>query len=240
MRSHPAIALEWGGRTSDNEEKMKAIVCALGLFTISAFAQTPEKAREDDLAKASQIAKQVCAACHGPDGNSSIPANPILAGQHAHYTTKQLADFKSEARKSAIMQPMVANLSPEDMRALGVFFSEQAIKPSAVRDKSLVELGQKIYRGGIIDTGVPACAGCHSPTGAGIPIQYPRLSGQFADYTFSQLKAFRSGERANDSQNMMQTIASKMNEQQMRAVAEYIAGLRFQMEAIPEAKQSAK
>lgn len=229
-------------RIGESEENLKIFVCALGLFAVSAFAQSAEKPPQDkpDLGKASEIAKQVCAACHGPDGNSTIPANPLLAGQHAHYTTKQLGDFKSAARKSAIMQPMASNLSPEDMQGLGVYFSEQAIKPSVARDKSLVELGQKIYRGGIAETGVPACAGCHSPTGAGIPIQYPRLSGQFAEYTFSQLKAFRSGERTNDSQNMMQTIAVKMSEQEMRAVAEYIAGLRFQMEAIPEAKQSAK
>lgn len=231
-----------GERIGESEENLKIFVCALGLFAVSAFAQSAEKPPQDkpDLQKASEIAKQVCAACHGPDGNSTTPANPLLAGQHAHYTTKQLADFKSGARKSAIMQPMASNLSPEDMRGLGVYFSEQAIKPSVARDKSLVELGQKIYRGGIAETGVPACAGCHSPTGAGIPIQYPRLSGQFAEYTFSQLKAFRSGERTNDSQNMMQTIAGKMSEQEMRAVAEYIAGLRFQMEAIPEAKQSAR
>jgi cytochrome c553 len=219
-------------------------IVALGMMALGfslALAQNPEKPKEQaEAGKVKQTVNQVCAACHGADGNSAIPANPNLAGQHAHYTTKQLADFKSGARKNAVMSGMVAALTPEDMTGLAAYFAEQKPKPSVAKDKSLVALGEKIYRGGNSDTGVPACAGCHSPTGAGIPIQFPRLAGQFADYTFAQLKAFRAGERTNDNANVMQSIAAKMSEQEMRAVAEYTAGLRAQLATPQTATSPAK
>lgn len=184
-----------------------------------------------DPAKAQQIASQVCAGCHGSDGNSAIPANPNLAGQHAEYITKQLMNFKAAEgrpaeRNNPIMGGMVAALNPADMVNLGAYFAKQAPKPGTAKDKALAEQGQKLYRGGNPATGVPACAACHSPSGAGIPAQYPRLAGQHAEYTLAQLKAFRAEDRANDANKMMRTIAAKMSDQEMKAVAEYITGLR--------------
>lgn len=178
-----------------------------------------------DPAKASQIVTQVCAACHGADGNSAVATNPNLAGQHAEYVAKQLANFKSGERKSAVMSGIAANLSDEDIKNLAAYFSEKSPKPGAAKDKELVALGSKIYRGGNAASGVPACAGCHSPNGAGIPALFPRLSGQYVDYIVAQLNGFRSGDRANDPQKMMRAIALKMTDQEMRAVAEYISGL---------------
>lgn len=184
-----------------------------------------------DPAKAQQIVTQVCAACHGADGNSAISANPSLAGQHPEYTLKQLVNFKSQdgkpaERGNAVMAGMVASLSADDMSNLAAYFAGQKPKPRAARDPELVKLGQAIYRGGILDKGVAACASCHSPNGAGIPAQFPRLAGQHAEYTALQLKAFRSGERANDPNRMMRGVAVKLSDREISAVAEYIAGLR--------------
>ena len=192
------------------------------LVTASASAETATKA---DLAKAQQIVTQVCAACHGADGNSTSSANPKLAGQHAEYITKQLHDFKSGERKSAVMSGMVAALTPEDMLNLGAYFGEKTIKAGAAKDKELVAQGQKIFKGGNAASGVPACAACHGPAGAGIPVQFPRLGSQHAEYVLNQLKLFRSGERANDGAKMMRVIAAKMTDQEMKAAAEYISGL---------------
>jgi cytochrome c553 len=184
-----------------------------------------------DPAKAQQIVTQVCAACHGADGNSAISANPSLAGQHPEYTLKQLLNFKSQdgkpaERGNAVMAGMVASLSADDMSNLAVYFAGQKPKSRAARDPELVKLGQAIYRGGILDKGVAACASCHSPNGAGIPAQFPRLAGQHAEYTAAQLKAFRGGERANDPNRMMRGVAVKLSDREINAVAEYIAGLR--------------
>jgi cytochrome c553 len=184
-----------------------------------------------DPAKAQQIVTQVCAACHGTDGNSAISANPSLAGQHPEYTLKQLLNFKSQdgkpaERGNAVMAGMVASLSADDMSNLAAYFAGQKPKSRAARDPELVKLGQAIYRGGILDKGVAACASCHSPNGAGIPAQFPRLAGQHAEYTATQLKAFRGGERANDPNRMMRGVAVKLSDREISAVAEYIAGLR--------------
>ena len=181
--------------------------------------------------KAQAIASQVCAACHAADGNSVAPANPKIAGQIAEYLQKQLADFKPQAgqkpvRESAVMNGMVANLSEADMKALAGFYAGQALKPAAASDKTLAGEGQKLWRGGDAALGVPACAGCHGPNGAGIPAQYPRLAGQFSDYVAAQLKAFKEGARHNDPNGMMRAVAARLTEQQIRAVAEYVAGLR--------------
>lgn len=192
------------------------------LVTASASAETATKA---DPAKAQQIVTQVCAACHGADGNSTSGANPKLAGQHAEYITKQLHDFKSGERKSAVMSGMVAALTPEDMLNLGAYFGEKTIKAGAAKDKELVAQGQKIFKGGNAASGVPACAACHGPAGAGIPVQFPRLGSQHSEYVLTQLKLFRSGERANDGAKMMRVIAAKMTDQEMKAAAEYISGL---------------
>ncbi|HEX9179042.1 MAG TPA: c-type cytochrome [Burkholderiales bacterium] len=181
-------------------------------------------------APAAPAATAVCAGCHGPDGNSVIPQNPNLAGQVAQYITKQLTNFKeadkATGRKSAIMQGMVATLTPEDVKALGAYYSAQPTKGGIATDKALAEKGEKLWRGGDAQRGIPACAGCHSPNGAGIPAQYPRLAGQHADYTAAQLKAFRAGERQNDPNRMMQMIAVKLNDQDIAALSQYTQGLR--------------
>ncbi len=197
-------------------------VLALSLF---AAAIAHAESMHGDASKGQALAA-VCGACHGPDGNSAIPLNPNLAQQHPDYIAKQLANFKSGARPNAIMAGMVANLSPDDMKNLGAYFGSQALHPAPARDQDLVTIGQKLYRFGDTERGLPACAACHSPTGAGIPSQFPRLSGQHQDYTVAQLKAFRAGERANDTNNMMRIIAAKMTDHEMAALAEYAAGLR--------------
>ncbi len=145
------------------------------------------KAAKPDLAKGEASFGAVCAACHGPDGNSMIPVNPTLAQQHPEYLMKQLQEFKSGKRTNAIMQGMAATLDDEGVKNVAYWVSAKAAKPGTAKDKALVVLGEKIFRGGIMDRQVPACAGCHSPNGAGIPAQYPRLSGQQADYTEAQL-----------------------------------------------------
>jgi cytochrome c553 len=188
-------------------------------------------AQNEHAARGQRIAGQVCAACHAADGNSVAPANPKIAGQFAEYLHKQLADFKGQsgkkpARDSAIMTPLVANLSDDDIKSLAAYYSGQKLRPAAASDKELAALGQKIWRGGIAQSNVPACAGCHGPAGAGIPAQYPRLSGQFAEYIAAQLKGFKEGARANDPNAMMRGVAARMTEREIQAVAQYAAGLR--------------
>ncbi|MEP7181017.1 MAG: c-type cytochrome [Betaproteobacteria bacterium] len=200
----------------------------------SAMAQThaPAAAGKPDLAKAQTIVNQVCSACHGTDGNSPTPVNPSLAGQPAEYITLQLSHFKSGIRANAVMQGMAAALSPADMASLGAYFSQQKPKNLAAKDATLVTSGQSLYRGGDLATGIPACAACHSPTGAGIPKNYPRLAGQHADYTLAQLKAFKVGERGADKDDkdangrVMTAVAAKLSDVQMKALAEYVQGLR--------------
>jgi len=205
---------------------------AAGSFAVVlSGAASAEVAGKPDLAKAQQIVNQVCAACHGADGNSPSPANPNLAGQGAQYITLQLEHFKSGVRNSAVMAGMVATLTPEDMRALGAYFAQQKPKGSAAKDRNLVLTGQKVYRGGNAATGLPACSACHSPTGVGIPSRYPRLSGQHADYTYTQLKSFKAGERGNDKDGtdvngkVMSQVATRMSDAEMQAAAQYAAGL---------------
>ncbi len=202
---------------------------------IAAFASGAVLAAEPppkgDAAKGREVASQVCAACHGPDGNSIGPDNPKLAGQIPEYLAKQLANFKpgkdSKAeRANAIMAGFAATLSPEQMRDVSAFYASQKLIPEKARNKSTIELGQKIFRAGIAEKNVPACAGCHGPTGTGIPAQYPLLGGQYAQYVEAQLKAFRSGERANDPNRMMRTTAARLSDAEIKAVADYIAGLR--------------
>jgi len=178
-----------------------------------------------DPAKAQSIAGQVCAACHGVDGNSLLPANPSLAGQHADYLYKQLVEFKSGARVNPIMAGMVANLSQDDMRILAAYFASQTPRQLGAKDKDTVERGRKLYRGGDASNAMAACAGCHSPDGAGIPAQFPRLANQHPDYVIAQLKAFRAGERANDPNQMMRSTAAKLSDKDIAALAEYVAGL---------------
>lgn len=203
----------------------QAIVLAAVVGLVAASGVNAETAVKADPAKAQQIASTVCVACHGADGNSPAPVNPKLAGQHAEYLNKQLTNFKSGERANPIMAGMVAALSPEDMKNLAAYFSEQKPAPAAAKDKALAAQGEKIYRGGIAAMGVPACSGCHGPAGSGLPAQFPRLAGQHGEYIETQLKSFRNNERTNDSGKMMQTVAMKMSDKDIKAVAEYLTGL---------------
>jgi cytochrome c553 len=206
---------------------------ALAVLTAACFSvfAADEAKVKPDLAKARKIVETVCIACHGVDGNSLLPANPILAGQGSAYLFKQLTDFKAAdgkpaARNNAIMAGMTATLSSDDMKNLALYFWQQKRKPAMASDENLVAAGRIIWRKGDFDRGIPACAGCHGATGAGVPAQYPRLAGQHAEYTELQLKNFRSEERSNDPQKAMRTIADKFSDKQIKAVADYIAGLR--------------
>ena len=178
-----------------------------------------------------EIAGGVCAGCHSADGNSVIPMNPNLAGQHAEYITKQLIDFQSvdgetPVRNSPVMTAMVAALTLENMQDLGTYYAQQEAKPGIVSDdEDLIEQGRILYHGGNIDSGVPACASCHGPTGSGIPPHYPALAGQHATYTLAQLGLFNTGERANDK-GVMQKVLARMSAIEKRAVSEYISGLK--------------
>jgi cytochrome c553 len=204
--------------------------CFAAFSAFSVFAADEAKGKPD-LAKAKKIAETVCIACHGVDGNSALPVNPILAGQGSAYLFKQLVDFKSvdgkpAARNNPIMAGMAATLSVEDMQGLALYFSQQKRKPAMASDENLVAAGRIIWRKGDFERGIPACAGCHGPAGAGVPAQYPRLAGQYAEYTELQLKNFRSEERSNDAQKAMRAVADKFSDKQIKAVADYIAGLR--------------
>ena len=198
---------------------------SLLLAASSTFAADAESkaAAKPDLAKGQATSTSVCAACHTNDGSRGSAANPILQGQHPEYLVKQLSEFKSGKRANPIMSGMAAPLSEADMKNVSAFYASKVAKPGFAKNKDLVTLGEKIYRGGIADRMIPACAGCHSPTGAGIPAQYPRLAGQHADYTEAQLVAFRSGVRSNSVP--MSGVAAKLNDREIKAVADYIAGL---------------
>ena len=207
-----------------------ATIVAAAAFGIAGNALAQAAADKPDPAKVQKIAAEVCAACHGPDGNSTAAANPKLAGQHPDYLYKQLQNFKVKGgaaqaeRANPIMTGFAATLTDADMHGLSAWYASQKLKPSAARNKDTVELGKKIYRGGIAEKSVPACAGCHSPNGAGLPAQYPRLAGQYSDYTEAQLVGFRQGARRNSVQ--MVAIAARMSDAEIKAVSDYIAGLR--------------
>ena len=204
------------------------IAASLAASAVSTFAAegakpAPAVAAKPDLAKG-EASFAVCAACHAADGNSSIPVNPKLAQQHPEYLVKQLQEFKSGKRANAVMSGFSAMLSDDDMRNISYWLAAKPAKPGFSKDKEMVALGERIYRGGIADRQVPACAGCHSPNGAGIPSQYPRMGGQHADYTAAQLTAFRDGVRKNNLQ--MTQVSAKLNDREIKAVSDYIAGLR--------------
>jgi cytochrome c553 len=205
--------------------RLAAATFACVLLSTPAAAQVVK----GDPAKAQPIVGQICAACHAADGNSVLPANPSLAAQQPEYILKQLLAFKPRngkaERPSPVMSGMVANLSNEDMSNLAVYFASQKPRPSGASDADLVKQGAEIYRGGILAKNVAACAGCHSPDGGGVPSQFPRLAGQHAQYVEAQLKAFRSGERANDPNGMMRAIAARLSDHEITAVAEFISGL---------------
>ncbi|MBS1158281.1 MAG: Cytochrome c, class [Proteobacteria bacterium] len=202
------------------------------LLASSLIANASEEAKvKADPAKGKVIAETVCVACHGADGNSAISANPILAGQVEEYIAKQLKNFKSAdgkpaVRNNPIMAGMAAAVPDEEIPNVAAWFASQKIKPAAAKDDKLAAEGQKIWRQGNFKKGTPACAGCHGPAGAGLPAQYPRLAGQYPEYTELQLKAFRAEERGNDAEKVMRTIAAKLSDAEIKAVAEYAAGLR--------------
>lgn len=197
-------------------------------FSAAVVAATPvNKVAEQEAAvdnKIPKIVTTVCIACHAADGNSVISLNPKLAGQHPEYLAKQLTEFKSGKRANAVMSGMAAMLSDADMKELATYFAAQKQTLGQAKTNGSGSLGEKIYRGGIAASNVPACAACHGPAGAGLPKQFPRLAGQHADYTLAQLRTFRTGERANAP--MMMVIAAKMTDAEMAAVADYMQGLR--------------
>lgn len=208
-----------------------AVLFASLIFVgFAAQASEPAKMAQYDAVKGQALYAQNCAACHGGDGNSASPLYPKLAGQHAEYLYKQLSNFKPQAdgkkplRENAVMAGFASMLSEQDMHNISAYLSVQKPKPGSAKNKDTIELGQKIYRGGIAEKKVPACAGCHSPNGAGIPAQYPRIGGQHAQYTEAQLVSFSQGVRGNSAQ--MATIAGRLSEKEIKAVSDYIAGLR--------------
>ena len=193
----------------------------LGAWALAAEPAAPAKA---DPAKGAALSAATCAACHTNDGSRGSAANPILQGQHPDYLAKQLAEFKVGKRTSAIMQGMAAPLSEADMKNVAAFYGSKQAKPGFAKNKDLAALGEKLYRGGATDRSIPSCSGCHGPSGAGIPAQYPRLAGQHADYVEAQLVAFRSGVRHNNV--AMTGVAAKLSDREIKALADYVAGLR--------------
>jgi cytochrome c553 len=173
---------------------------------------------------AAAIAASVCAACHGPDGNSPIPMFPKIAGQQPGYIVKQLRDFQAGRRRSDVMAPVLATLKPQDLAPLAAHFATLKRKPAPAADKKIADLGKLIYFDGNEDTGLPACVGCHQPGGAG-RLTVPRIGGQHAQYIQQQLKNFASGERANDPNRFMRVVAKRMSAEEIDAVAAYLAGL---------------
>ncbi len=206
---------------------MIGLTLATTLFVGSAFANEKTAPMvQGDASKGGLIVQQACASCHGVDGNSSVASNPKLGAQHPEYIEKQLHEFKSGKRKNAIMQAQVISLSDADIKNIAAYFASQKPGTNKGTDAKLVAQGRKIYKGGNLATGLPACAACHGPKGSGMPSQYPRLGAQHASYVVAQLNAYRSGERNNDTNTMMRGVAAKMSNDEIKAVAEYIAAMR--------------
>jgi len=207
---------------------MKSAALLLSGLLLTSLAATASAAdapaAKPDLAKGQAKATEVCIACHTADGSRGSPANPILQSQHPEYLVKQLVEFKEGKRDNPIMKGFASALTEQDMKNVAAFYATKQPKRGFAKNKELVSLGERIFRGGLPDRDIPACAGCHSPNGAGIPSQYPRLAGQHAEYTDAQLKAFRISVRKNSPQ--MIDVALKMSDKEIAAVADYIAGLR--------------
>ncbi|KDB06639.1 cytochrome c class I [Burkholderia sp. lig30] len=212
-------------------KSLMVLQVAAGFAGFAATAKAADAAKPD-LDRGKAIAAQVCASCHGADGNSASGGFPKLAGQLPEYLVKQLNDFKAQpgakgaARINAVMVGFASALTELDMRNVAAYYASQAPQLGAAHNAATVPIGQKIYRGGIGEKGVPACASCHGPTGQGVPAQYPRLSGQWADYTVAQLSAFQQGAGARNNNEAMHQIASRLTDGEIKAVADYIAGLR--------------
>ncbi len=216
--------MRWTGR------RYLTLFAAAAALVASSAISAQNKTPIADAARGQQVASQVCSACHGADGNSTVAGNPRLAQQHADYLYKQLIDYSTgagqakPARENPIMNGFASQLSDADKRNVAAWFASQAAKPDFARSKETLELGQRIWRAGIPDKSVPACAGCHGPAASGIPSQYPRIAGQHAEYTETTLKAFRDGSRRNNA--AMQQIAARLSDVEMRAVADFVQGLR--------------
>jgi len=207
---------------------LKQLVITLVLGLAMAFPARAAPPVKGDPSKGGKIAGEVCIACHGADGNGSTPPNPEfpkIAAKQPEYILKQLKDFKAGKRKNDIMAAMVATLTPDDMANLAVYFAAQKGSSGTIKEAALLGPGKKIYHDGNSETGVPGCAGCHMPDASGTD-RFPRLAGQHAEYTLLQLKRFQTGERDNDKGLAMQSVSAKMTEAEMKAVAEYVAGLK--------------
>jgi cytochrome c553 len=202
---------------------LSGLLLSLAATTVLANEAAPASAKPD-IAKGQAKSTEVCGACHTNDGSRGSPANPILQGQHPDYIVKQLTEFKNDKRSNPVMKGFASTLTEQDMKNVAAFYASKQAKPGFAKSKDSVALGEKIYRGGLADRSIAACAGCHGPNGAGIPAQYPRLAGQHGDYTVAQLVAFQTGTRKNSPQ--MTGIAAKMTDKEIKAVADYIAGLR--------------
>lgn len=210
---------------------LKLLATALCSVLVTAQA-TEQKSTAADPAKGAALYSggdpargiTACIACHGAEGNAMITQNPKLGGQHAAYIKKQLYDFQGPDRNNAIMTAIAKAMTPEDIDNIAAYLSAQKATPNIAKAKESAELGRKIYRAGIAEKNVPACAGCHSPNGAGIPAQYPRIGGQHQDYSVTQLTNFRAGTRSNSAQ--MTVISKRLTDEEMKAVSDYVAGLR--------------
>lgn len=217
-------------------KSLLVVVLAASAVASAAEEKTPPAPAKPDPAKGATLyangdpARGVvaCVTCHGAAGNSSAAAYPKLAGQHDAYIYKQLVDFTKPERSQPIMTPYAKALTDTEKKDLAAYLGGQAEAPGAARNKDIVELGKKIYRGGIAEKSVPACASCHGAGGAGVPVQYPRISGQHQDYTAAQLTAFRLGQGQGARMNspQMASIAKRMSDDEIKAVSDYIAGLK--------------
>lgn len=211
---------------------MKSLLVATLAVSGFASAAAPAPAAKADPAKGASLydtgdaarGLPACVSCHGAGGNSTIAVNPRLSGQIGGYTHKQLVDFTTPARNNPVMSTYAKMMTDEEKRNVAAYLETQQAKPNAARNKDTLDLGKKIYRGGIAGTGVAACASCHGPAGGGVPAVFPRIAGQNTDYTVSTLMAFKSGARSNSPQ--MTTLAKRMSEEEIKAVADYIAGLK--------------
>jgi cytochrome c553 len=215
--------------SSTSMKLFASLLIAAALVAPVISAQADEAAAKPDVAKGEALfTANGCIGCHGVGGNASVPANPKLAQQHAAYIEKQLHEFKSGKRVNAVMNGMAAPLSDADIRNVAAYVHSQKAAPGFAQDRDLVALGERIYRGGIPDRQIAACAGCHAPNGVGIPDQYPRLAGQNAEYVAIQLAAFRDSDPKQGRKNSIQMnqVAAKLNDREIKAVADYIAGLR--------------
>lgn len=205
--------------------KAQAIAFAISLGATPSAPALAQAVLKADPERAQAIVSRLCVACHAADGNSMLPENPRLAGLQAEYLAKQLNDFKKGDRSNEVMTPMVAGLGADDISSLAVFFSEKRAAPGSVRRPQLIEAGKKVYNEGNVESGVPSCSGCHYPDGSGTK-RFPRLAGQHAEYTLKQMKDFKNSKRENDRGLVMQSVALRLSDAEMEAVAEYIAGLK--------------